>query len=118
MTGVFFHLQKPKKVLEPYIKLKLSSAKYDEKKYIEDKDKIISYYNSLGYRDANIVSDTSVIGKDGMHLYLKMDEGHKYYFGNITFSNVTKYSDSLLIAILGIRKAIPITVISWIKNWV
>jgi outer membrane protein insertion porin family len=101
----FLSFTKTKEVLEPYIKLKpFSSAKYDEKKYVEDKDKIISYYNSLGYRDATIVNDTAVIARDGMHLDLKVDEGHKYYFGNITFSNVTKYSDSLLIAILGIKK--------------
>ena len=40
-----------------------------KKNMIEDKDKVISYYNSLGYRDAVIVNDTTVIAKDGLHLY-------------------------------------------------
>ena len=35
---------------------------------------------------------------------IPVDEGHKYYFGNIAFSNTTKYSDSLLIALLAIKK--------------
>ncbi len=101
----FLSLTKTKEVLEPYIKIKpFSSAKFDEKKYEDDKEKVVSYYNSLGYRDATIVSDTSITAKDGLHLYLKVDEGNKYYFGNISFSNNTKYSDSLLIALLGIKK--------------
>jgi outer membrane protein insertion porin family len=101
----FLSFTKTKEVLEPYIKIKpFSSAKFDQKKYADDQDKIISYYNSLGYRDATIVSDTSITKKDGLHLYLNVDEGHKYYFGNISFSNATKYSDSLLIALLGIKK--------------
>jgi outer membrane protein insertion porin family len=101
----FLSPSKTKEILEPYIKIKpFASAKFDAKKYEEDKDKIISYYNSLGYRDATIIKDTSITAKDGLHLYMQVDEGHKYYFGNIGFSNATKYSDSLLIALLGIKK--------------
>lgn len=101
----FLSPSKTKEVLEPYVRIKpFSSAKFDEKKYDEDKNKVISYYNSLGYRDATLVQDTLITAKDGLHLYLKLDEGHKYYFGNIHFSNNTKYSDSLLIALLGIKK--------------
>ncbi len=101
----FLSLTKTKEILEPYIKIKpFASAKYDVKKYEEDKDKVISYYNSLGYRDASIENDTAVNAQDGLHLYLPVNEGNKYYFGNIAFSNNTKYSDSLLIALLGIRK--------------
>ena len=33
-----------------------------------------------------------------------MSEGRRYYFGNITWRGNTKYSDSILTAILGIRK--------------
>ncbi|MBS1746951.1 MAG: outer membrane protein assembly factor [Bacteroidetes bacterium] len=101
----FLSFTKTKEVVEPYIKLKpFASAKFDSKKYSEDKDKVISYYNSIGYRDATIVDDTTINAKDGMHIYMRVDEGNKYYFGNITFSNATKYSDSLLVAILGIKK--------------
>ena len=92
----FLSFSKTKTLLEPYIKIKpFSSAKFDAKKYEEDKNKVIAYYNSLGYRDAMIVKDDTVNAKDGLHLYLDVDEGHKYYFGNIGFSNAAKYSDSL-----------------------
>ena len=33
-----------------------------------------------------------------------MSEGHKYYFGNITWKGNTKYSDSILTVLLGINK--------------
>ncbi|MFT4153875.1 outer membrane protein assembly factor [Parafilimonas sp.] len=101
----FLSFSKTREVLEPYIKIKpFSSAKFDAKKYDEDKSKVIAYYNSLGYRDATIVKDDTANATDGLHLYLSVDEGHKYYFGNVGFSNATKYSDSVLIAILGIKK--------------
>ena len=101
----FLSFTKTKEVLEPYIKIKpFSSAKYDAKKYEEDKNSVISYYNSLGYRDASIGNDTIITKQDGLHVYIPINEGHQYYFGNITFSNATKYSDSLLIALLGIKK--------------
>lgn len=36
----------------------LKSSKFIEEKYQEDKQSLINYYNSLGYRDAKIVSDS------------------------------------------------------------
>ncbi len=97
---------KTKAFLDPYFRFKLfASAKYDEKKYTEDKEKILDYYNSLGYRDAQILEDTQYYSKDGnLNIDLKVSEGRKYYFGNIAWRGNTKYSDSLLNAILGIQK--------------
>lgn len=102
----FLSPSKTKAFLDPYFRFKLfSSAKFDQKKYDEDKEKIISYYNSLGYRDAQIVDDTMYYTANGnLNIDLKVDEGHKYYFGNIAWRGNTKYSDSLLAAILGIHK--------------
>jgi len=52
----FLSISKTKALLDPYFRFKLlSSAKFDEKKYEEDKDNILDYYNSMGYRDAQIV---------------------------------------------------------------
>jgi len=101
----FLSYTKTRELAEPYIKIKpFSSAKFDEKKYTEDKEKVLDYYNSLGYRDATIIKDTPIIKKNNIRLYLQVEEGHKYYFGNVTFSGATKYSDSLLAALLGIKK--------------
>ncbi len=101
----FLVYSKTKKILDPYIRLKLSSAKFDEKKYTEDKESILQFYNSLGYRDAVIEKDTIYNVRRGeLNIDLKMSEGRKYYFGNIGWRGNTKYPDSILTAILGIRK--------------
>ncbi|MGQ0737614.1 MAG: BamA/OMP85 family outer membrane protein [Bacteroidota bacterium] len=102
----FLSLSKTKKLLDPYFRFKLSGAKFDEKKYDEDKEKLLDYYNSLGYRDAQIIADTLLkIQKTGnINVDLKVAEGRKYYFGNIAWKGNAKYSDSVLNNILGISK--------------
>ncbi|HXB28728.1 MAG TPA: POTRA domain-containing protein [Puia sp.] len=102
----FLSYTKTKEVLDPYFRFKLfSSAKFNEKKYREDEQRIISYYNSQGYRDAVIVSDTLFYNsKKQLNIAIKVDEGVKYYFGNITWKGNTKYPDTVLSLVLGIRK--------------
>jgi len=96
---------KTKELVDPYFRFKLSSAKFNDKKYADDKNKILDYYNSLGYRDAVIVADTQYYNNKGdMNVAIKLQEGHKYYFGNITWRGNTKYSDSILNVFLGIQK--------------
>ncbi len=103
-TNGYLIPSKTKELLDPYFRFKLSSAKFNEKKYLEDKQSILTYYNSLGFRDATIVNDTTY-GEDGnLDVAIKMNEGHHYYFGNITWKGNTKYSDSLLSVFLGIKK--------------
>jgi len=102
----FMSLSKTKILLDPYFRFKLfSSAKFDEKKYVEDKEKVLSQYNALGFRDAQILADTMYYTKDGnLNIDLKVTEGRKYYFGNIAWRGNSKYSDSLLNAIVAIKK--------------
>ncbi len=102
----FLSISKTKALLDPYFRFKLlSSAKFDEKKYEEDKDKILDYYNSMGYRDAQIVADTQYKTAAGnLNVDLKIKEGRRYYFGNIVWKGNSKFTDSLLNVILGINK--------------
>jgi outer membrane protein insertion porin family len=100
---------KPTKIkdfLDPWFRFKLfSSAKFNEKKYIEDKEKILEYYNSIGYRDAAIAADTQYYDHKGrLNISLKVSEGSKYYFGNMTWKGNTKYADSILTMLLSIKK--------------
>jgi outer membrane protein insertion porin family len=93
----FLYPSKTKALIDPYIRLKFSSSKFDQKKYEEDKIKVIEFYNSLGYRDAQIVSDTQYSNDKGnIQIDIRVDEGRKYYFGNIAFKGNTKYNDSIL----------------------
>jgi outer membrane protein insertion porin family len=101
----FLSYTSSKEFLDPYFRFKLfSGAKFAASKYEADKQNVITYYNSQGYRDASITADTQVIRNGKMDIAIKVDEGAKYYFGNITWKGNTKYSDSILTLIMGIHK--------------
>ncbi|MBA3673442.1 MAG: outer membrane protein assembly factor [Chitinophagaceae bacterium] len=102
----YLSISKTKEVIDPYFRFKLlTSAKFNDKKYLEDKNKVLDYYNSLGYRDAIIVADTQYYNNKGdMNIAIKLQEGRKYIFGNTTWRGNTKYSDSILNVLLGIQK--------------
>ena len=66
---------------------------------------IKDYYNSIGHKDAQINWDTTQITKDKkVNIYIKVDEGQRYYYRNLKWKGNTKYSDSILANILNIRK--------------
>ena len=92
-------------LLDPWFRFKLSGGKFDAKKFDEDKEKVLDYYNSIGYRDAQII-DTAMYAtpKGNINIDFKVEEGRKYYFGNITWKGNSKYNDSILSTILGISK--------------
>lgn len=80
-------------------------SKYTEEGYEEDKESILKKYKSNGYRDARIVSDTlRVIDKKNVALDIKLEEGDKYYFGDIKFIGNSVFTDSQLRQILGVKK--------------
>lgn len=92
--------------LEPYFRFKLfASSKFNDKKFDEDKQSLVAYYNTLGFRDASIVSDTVYPVKNGnINIDIRVKEGHKYYFGDIAWKGNTKYSSEVLSRTLGIKK--------------
>ncbi len=82
------------------------ASKYIKDKYKEDLTKIIDKYKEKGFRDARVVSDTVDFAKNKKDLAIKIniEEGHKYYFGNIKFLGNTIYTDQGLNRMLGIKK--------------
>ena len=101
----FFYPTQTKTLLDPFVNIRFSAAKFNETKYEEDKDKVLDYYNAQGLRDAVIVADTQMMNPKGnLDIDIKVSEGHKYYFGNITWRGNTKYPDSILNLLLGINK--------------
>lgn len=102
----FLSISRTKELIEPYFRFKLfSSAKFDRNKFEEDLQSVISYYNSLGYRDAQIADTAITTNENGnLHVQVKVNEGSRYYFGNIAWRGNSKYPDSLLAQVLGIRK--------------
>ena len=79
-------------------------SKYIEKDYKEDLISIIDFYKEKGYRDARIKMDSVIINKNNIALNIDIEEGKKYYFGNISFLGNTVYSDNQLSRALGLFK--------------
>jgi outer membrane protein insertion porin family len=102
----YLSLSKTLDALNPYFRWNIfAGSKFNPKKYEEDKNSIIAYYNSLGYRDAQLVEDTTYTVDNGnLNIEIKVKEGRKYYFGDIQWRGNTKYSDSILNVMLGIKK--------------
>ena len=73
--------------------------------YIEDKENIVAFYKEKGYRDALIRFDT-VISNDEktVDINLNVEEGNKYYFGEINYIGNSSYAKFQLDQILGIQK--------------
>lgn len=84
----------------------LKASKFIKAKYKTDLEKVIASYKEKGYRDARIVSDSVTYNKAKNTLAIKInvEEGNKYYFGNIKFLGNTVYPDQLLSRILGVKK--------------
>jgi len=81
------------------------TKKFLEEKYTEDKGNVISKYNEKGYRDATIVADTvTPMPKGRVKLDIWIDEGDKYYFGDVKWMGNTVYPSEYLTAVSGIKK--------------
>jgi outer membrane protein insertion porin family len=83
-----------------------SSADFNEELYKLDLDKIVMYCKENGFRDAEIVTDSVSYSEDGKNIFIDVwiDEGPKYYFGDIRFSGQTIFQDIELQAVLDIQK--------------
>lgn len=76
--------------------------KFIESDYADDKNRILQKYNELGYRDAEILSDSVVKYDDKeVDVYITVDEGNKYYIKDINWVGNTVYPTELLNQILG-----------------
>jgi len=96
-----------KKTKEKSLKniLKLKRSKYIPEEYEADLVKLVETYAEKGYRDARILSDTIIKnGEDLIDIKIKVEEGNKYYFGEIDFVGNSVYTDRQLATVLGIRK--------------
>ena len=82
-----------------------SPSKFIPKKFDEDKQKLVEYYNKKGYRDAQITSD-SVISTDGQNirLIININEGSRFYYRNITWTGNYLRKTKDLESILAIKK--------------
>ena len=95
-----------KEFINKNIKLNVfSGSKFIRSDYEEDKQRMLDYYNSQGFRDAEIISDT-IINHDekNINVVITVYEGRKYYFRNINWVGNYIHSTGILNKILDINK--------------
>ena len=81
------------------------SSKFIRKDYEDDLKSLISKYNNEGYRDAVIVRDSVYrVGPKNINIDIVVDEGRRYYFGDITWVGNTKYSAEQLNQVLKVKR--------------
>lgn len=90
---------KRKSVLRVFKRSKFSVSAYER-----DKLALITKFNAIGLRDAAITFDTVYqFDEKNLHINIKVDEGKKYYFGDIEWLGNTKFRSSYLDTVLGIK---------------
>ncbi|MCU0350142.1 MAG: outer membrane protein assembly factor BamA [Flavobacterium sp.] len=84
----------------------LKASKYIKEKYKEDLVNLVDKYKERGFRDARIVADTVAYNKEKNTIGIKIqvEEGKKYYFGDIRYLGNSIYTDNQLNRVLGIQK--------------
>jgi outer membrane protein insertion porin family len=82
------------------------SSKFIRDKYKEDLVSIIDKYKEKGYRDARVTSDTVIYNpkKNTVAIKINIEEGRKYYFGDVKFLGNVVYSNQRLNQLLGVKK--------------
>lgn len=94
-----------KKTNRPVLWNIFRSKKFIDAHYQNDKNSVIEKYNEIGYRDAEILSDSVVrVDSTRVDIYLTVKEGKKYYFGDMVWSGNTLYPTAVLNGYLGLSK--------------
>ena len=79
--------------------------KFTPERYDEAKKALIDKYNELGYRDATILEDSVwTVDEKHVNVYVKLEEGQRYYLRNITWVGNTVVTTDYLNAALGMKK--------------
>ncbi len=83
-----------------------SRAKFDRKKFDEDKKLIVRHYQKNGFRDAEVLSDTLIFfnNKKDLHIIMDIYEGPQYRIRNIKWEGNTIYPAEVLTARLDFAK--------------
>lgn len=81
------------------------TKKFSEDLYVEDKVSMIAKFNEKGYRDATITNDSVTPLENGrVRVDIYVEEGDKYYFGDIRWMGNTVYPANYLDAVIGLKK--------------
>ena len=80
------------------------NTKLNEEDYKEDKNLLIDFYNSQGYRNATILSDSVyAINPERIGIHIDLSEGDKFYIRNIKWIGNSIYPTDELQQIFGVK---------------
>lgn len=80
-------------------------SKFIESKWEIEKENIVKKYQSKGFRDMRILSDSAVkLRPRRVNVHVNLFEGKKYYFRDISWKGNLKFRTTLLDTLLGIKK--------------
>ncbi|MBL4862931.1 MAG: outer membrane protein assembly factor BamA [Crocinitomicaceae bacterium] len=80
-------------------------SKFSQSAYRRDKELMLAKFTKVGLRDAEISFDTVYLADSkNLRIDITIDEGEKYYFGDIEWIGNAKFRSSFLDTVLGIKK--------------
>lgn len=81
------------------------SSKFKEKDFEQDKEGILDFYNSKGYRNANIISDSIYrISDNRIGIKFRLEEGRRFFIRNVDWVGNSLYSTDYLNRLFDINK--------------
>jgi outer membrane protein insertion porin family len=97
--------RKMKETKEKKVYRIFSTSKFVQSNFDKDKEAVEAEYRKLGFRDARITYDSVyAYNEKSVNVLIRVKEGPKYYFRNITWLGNTKYAASDLEKTLNIQK--------------
>ncbi|MEM6397606.1 MAG: outer membrane protein assembly factor BamA [Bacteroidota bacterium] len=83
----------------------LAASKFRPDLYELDKEAVVAYYNTLGFRDAQVTGDSLYRNKKGeLVINIDVEEGNQYYFRDIEWKGNSVYDEEFLSKVLRIEK--------------
>ncbi|RLC52555.1 MAG: outer membrane protein assembly factor BamA [Candidatus Cloacimonadota bacterium] len=91
-TKKILHLMKTKKASL------FRTGKFEQEKFDQDLENIISYYNKKGFIDARIVSAEKKLKEGKFYIDIYIYEGNSYKFGKIFVTGNKRFTDDIIIS--------------------
>jgi outer membrane protein insertion porin family len=83
----------------------LRASKFINDKFIEDKQKLTTFYNDNGFKDFTIISDSLyTVSENRVGLKIKIDEGKQYFLRNVEFVGNSVYKKEDLKKVFNVDK--------------
>ena len=81
------------------------SSKFKADEYKEDKNLLLDFYNSRGYRNATILSDSIYnLSDNRIGIHVKLTEGEKFYIRDVRWVGNSVYETDYLQRMFGVKK--------------